>query len=396
MDDVDGQRCHACSQRFKVQLYNHSSRNTTASSSNHLQNMFHHHRPLLLWSVLPGPPTTGQFTRTHRRRLQLISQFSKQQLSLQRAVLLEANERAQMVWTQHHFSDFIGKQHERGGLRTTMIRLRDGDNTSSVRLESNFELGPPGMIDSSAAPTAVASLLDLLFDSEHKPSREQIVTLPTAVSDTAHSTTVTTGGSSGKKVKFDVTNTDSTAYPTDAAVRAKERDRHRKAQAIDPTHALPAKKKKKFEVEQHFDDCGLDDSSLKQAMWSLDQSSFEMYDDMGHIMEEEPEQSSCSVFLSTLRGLGGSDTNDQTYAHIPEKYRYNTFSSFMADWSFPSQHSKSDSDHYIDVVEICGGNARTSQILIHRFHETKIGLNFDIVVGIDLLDISQEAALWQY
>ena len=117
------------------------------------------------------------------------------------------------------------------------------------------------VVDSTEAPAAVASLLDLLFKTEHKPSREQVVTPPTAASAPAHSIPTATGNSSGKKVTFAAIEDDSTAYPTDAAVRAKERERHRKSQAIDPTHATKGTKKK-FKVEQHFDDCGLDDSSL--------------------------------------------------------------------------------------------------------------------------------------
>ena len=56
------------------------------------------------------------------------------------------------------------------------------------------------------------------------------------------------------------------AYPTEAAIRAKER--HKVQQAIDPDHAKGVKKRK-FDVEQHFDDCRRDDSSLKEALWGM-------------------------------------------------------------------------------------------------------------------------------
>ncbi|CAK0836531.1 unnamed protein product, partial [Prorocentrum cordatum] len=226
------------------------------------------------------------------------SQFSEQQISLQRSVLLEANERVQAVWRQHHFGDFICKQRQSGGLKTTMVRLQDGSHTSTVRLGANFDLGAPGMVDNAEAPAAVASLLDLLFKTEHK----------------------TTGNSSGEKVMSDVLDEDSTAYPTDAAVRAKERERYRQSQAIDSTHAAPSKKKK-FKVEQHYDDCGLDDSSLKQALWALNQTDADIYDDDDQIMNDEPEQDNYSVFISFLRGLSGSDTNDMIYSHIPKKFK---------------------------------------------------------------------------
>eukprot|EP00959_Pyramimonas_sp_CCMP1952_P382702 8019192-Pyramimonas_sp.AAC.1 len=90
-----------------------------------MQALFHQHRPVLLWACLFGPPTTGQFTRSRRRWLQLISQ-----------------------------------QRQSGGLKTTMVRLQDGSHTSTIRLEANFDLGAPGMVDNTEAPAAVASPLD--------------------------------------------------------------------------------------------------------------------------------------------------------------------------------------------------------------------------------------------
>ena len=45
-----------------------------------------------------------------------------------------------------------------------------------------------------------------------------------------------------------------------------------------------------------------------------------------------------------------------------------------------------DDPNFIDVVEICGGAERTSKMLIRRFHKVKVGLNFDAVVGYDLMD----------
>ena len=43
---------------------------------------------------------------------------------------------------------------------------------------------------------------------------------------------------------------------------------------------------------------------------------------------------------------------------------------------------------YHDVVEICGGEARTSKILISR-RRYDVGPNFDLVAGIDLLQKDQ-------
>ena len=49
---------------------------------------------------------------------------------------------------------------------------------------------------------------------------------------------------------------------------------------------------------------------------------------------------------------------------------------------------------YLDTAEICGGNARTTQILIRRHYDT--GENFDAVVGCDLMLDEDADALFHY
>ena len=51
--------------------------------------------------------------------------------------------------------------------------------------------------------------------------------------------------------------------------------------------------------------------------------------------------------------------------------------------------AKGGNQQYHDVVEICGGEARVSQILISR-RNYAVAPNFDLVTGIDLLDEKQE------
>ena len=48
-----------------------------------------------------------------------------------------------------------------------------------------------------------------------------------------------------------------------------------------------------------------------------------------------------------------------------------------------------------DVFELCAGAAITSVILISR-RRFKVGPNFDLVIGMDLLDTKQEQAFWKY
>ena len=49
---------------------------------------------------------------------------------------------------------------------------------------------------------------------------------------------------------------------------------------------------------------------------------------------------------------------------------------------------------HVDVVEICGGNARTMQVMIRRHFRG--GRNFDIVVGSDLTQPEEVRKLFAY
>ena len=59
-------------------------------------------------------------------------------------------------------------------------------------------------------------------------------------------------------------------------------------------------------------------------------------------------------------------------------------------------HYKKGNDmEFVDMMDVCGGTARVSQVLVRRRH-IKVGHNFDAVVGFDLLDSSTVASLWAY
>ena len=67
---------------------------------------------------------------------------------------------------------------------------------------------------------------------------------------------------------------------------------------------------------------------------------------------------------------------------------------FLHEWA-----RNSDDTAFADIVEICGGLAQTSKMLVQRFHEVRVGLNFDAIVGFDLLkpqDISYTYIHIQY
>ena len=71
--------------------------------------------------------------------------------------------------------------------------------------------------------------------------------------------------------------------------------------------------------------------------------------------------------------------------------------SFPTFLEFEQHKAATQADtHFTDVVEICGGTARTSHVLIKRWHEVHVGKNFDAVCGIDLRVPAQVVALWRY
>ena len=51
-------------------------------------------------------------------------------------------------------------------------------------------------------------------------------------------------------------------------------------------------------------------------------------------------------------------------------------------------------DYGVDIVEVCGGEARTSSLAVRR--HLKAGENFDLVTGVDLNDEIQQAAVERY
>lgn len=60
---------------------------------------------------------------------------------------------------------------------------------------------------------------------------------------------------------------------------------------------------------------------------------------------------------------------------------YNAMGGMMSAWSL-HYHV----DLYVDLVEVCGGKEKTSQIIVRRMHRegVKRGLSFDLVCGVDL------------
>ena len=56
-------------------------------------------------------------------------------------------------------------------------------------------------------------------------------------------------------------------------------------------------------------------------------------------------------------------------------YHYLSIDALLAEWYYPS-----DINCHIDMIEICGGESRTSQLFVRRFHRKggRAGLNIDL------------------
>ena len=136
-----------------------------------------------------------------------------------------------------------------------------------------------------------------------------------------------------------------------------ERHKERKAAGLEK-HAYKKKKKKKI-VEQHFDDCG-DDLSSRRDVRQLTLLS-ELQDDFssdGRWSEEEPDEEPApghnAVQSAVQCSLLGSDADPELLPHCRRSYHAVDLYEFM---SLLSQRH----DHWgIDVMEICGGEARVT------------------------------------
>ncbi len=68
------------------------------------------------------------------------------------------------------------------------------------------------------------------------------------------------------------------------------------------------------------------------------------------------------------------------------------FAAFLV--GFPAAVVAWQGSPHIDVMEVMGGAARTTQVLIRRMYRG--GRNFDAMVGVDLTDPDEEHELYRY
>ena len=171
----------------------------------------------------------------------------------------------------------------------------------------------------------------------------------------------------------------SSSYPTEQKIAQRERQL-----ALGP-NAPPPREKKKV-VEQHFDDCGEDLSSLRlpaQSFLNEATSSSEGEEDE-HFESLVWQQMNAFVLWS----MQGSETAGPPDLH-PR--------SFLAvDWEEAEAllTSESHASYGVEIVEICGGAGVTSYMCMKR--RLRAGHNWELVTGTDLTDPAVQRKVMDY
>ena len=177
-----------------------------------------------------------------------------------------------------------------------------------------------------------------------------------------------------RKLQFSVIEP---TYPTDAREKQKIAEKARKEAGIEK------QTRKKF-VENHCDDCGTDLSGLgPDAAKPFDSYTIEHCGES----DDEPDEAVHMMFNLELFTLHGSEWNSSLH------YDGNMHAHRVGNVCHMIQVLLTMGTG-IDVAELCGGEARVSQICIRR--RLKSGENFDIVSGCDLNEPSVQRDVRHY
>ena len=465
IDDIGGE-IHTALSLYTVRVSCFTSKlSSTPQRMKELIEMLNRQKPTLVWVTLHGSPTSGTEPRCYRKQMDCVISICNAQLAAGRHLILYASERNYRVWensmalkqllqAQHEtLTKFTGRMCNLGIKRPSdgrpsdrlqrvvsstslstlnptcncgadvKLHVQDGDAMSEDRRNGDRKAIVSQMATEIAAlilrslfgssalcsrrPLGAATGRDLAESRQHDERRIQPKSFNYQKSNINHSESNESNClmTTEEKQLEPLDETADASYPTEAAIRAKER--HKVQQAIDPDHAKGVKKRK-FEVEQHFDDCGRDDSSLKEALWSMAPET--LYLDAELRDREDDSELMDELAQSCLTGFYGAGIDpsfraDGTDARQASRTRFHQtgspaahtrqhctdFMTFLSQWHLPTQGNA-----YVDVAELCGGQATTSLVLVHRYHHLNVGKNFDISVGIDLLSMKEVSALWKY
>eukprot|EP00438_Fugacium_kawagutii_P025194 Skav218080 [mRNA] locus=scaffold3382:13254:23272:- [translate_table: standard] len=151
-------------------------------------------------------------------------------------------------------------------------------------------------------------------------------------------------------------------FPTEEKIKQKTRLKRMKAAGERP-------KTRAVHVESHFDDCGTDYSSLAPYLT----------DDKDNVRNLPQENIALYTAVESMHGFDLRKLSSHTY-------QANSMETVL--------HVLSSLSSRLDVVEICGGAARTSTISIRK--HLRVGENFDLITDCDLNDPRQQQLVMQY
>ena len=167
------------------------------------------------------------------------------------------------------------------------------------------------------------------------------------------------------------------AYPTDSRERQKAKEKQLKEAGITPIVST----KKKY-VEKHYDDCGADTSSIETAstaMLTWEPDVEPPTSDSDGAETDGLVDGLCQHMLWGSESLGPPLPPVQTY---------------IASSAFELMNVLFNAGPGIDVVELCGGAARTSTVSVRR--QLTAGPNFDLMTGTDLNEPREQHSVYDY
>ena len=179
-------------------------------------------------------------------------------------------------------------------------------------------------------------------------------------------------------------------YPTESRMRQKAEEQQLK----DAGQTVARKRRVKF-VEKGSDDMGecIDTLPVDDAADAYYDGGLSGDQPHEHVDCADPEMelvlSSIEADLTPYHWLYGAESDGATTT--TGAARHDTMETFLVHWS-REQNDK----EFVDVAEIGGGSARTSHVLIKRWHTVQVGLNFDMTVSFDLLKPKDVQYMWIY
>ena len=195
----------------------------------------------------------------------------------------------------------------------------------------------------------------------------------------------------------------SQAYPTDS------RERQREAQKADKEKGIERVVKKKIKhVEDHFDDCGEDLNSLFKGhkLGMEDEPGQSTPPGTDHALDYLVDEQMMFLIHSSDDELDDGEPSDVKRdfmegitlfmffgGEFPMKPLANLHKVYLASPVY-MQRTLEARGQGIDIAEICGGQARTTQVAVRR--KLKVGPNFDLVTDCDLTCPRQQSYAYEY